>query len=377
MIRLRFKHLLLGLLLPWPAQAEPVQWQQIEATAQPPAAQPQFERLPGNPSPASSPILWQPVASTDGESTLSGNTIVWQPVAPGEPELPSLAPLNPAVVAASLPLPPPPKLQSLNRSLAFSDRLPGPDLAWKVPQGFRWSEHWFIDASLLGASTRPANSNFWAWNNGDAAAELHIRVFQQERWSFGLNATFRSVYQGSNFAGGTTQIGEGFATGFRLDYALSPTSGLALGAEQLIQYDDQNDTGRNLYLVASKGWWLGGKAGGFPLLVGTAGIGTGRLGDNNSLQFACINGADAAIGVGQNNPLCWSPVGSAALVFNPWWSIFSEYNSQDWLAGVSLSAIASIPVRLSWGVLLANKGTNYQYVGNDQLRWFFRTSIGF
>lgn len=354
-----------------------MQWQQIEATAQPPAAQPQFERLPGNPSPASSPILWQPVTSADGESTLSGNTIVWQPVAPGEPELPSLAPLNPAVVAASLQLPPPPKLQSLNRSLAFSDRLPGPDLAWKVPQGFRWSEHWFIDASLLGASTRPANSNFWAWNNGDAGAELHVRVFQQKRWSFGLNATFRSVYQGSNFAGGTTQIGEGFATGFRLDYSLSPTSGLALGAEQLIQYDNQNDTGRNLYLVASKGWWLGGRAGDFPLLVGTAGIGTGRLGDNNSLQFACIDGADAAIDVTQKNPLCWSPVGSAALVLNPWWSIFSEYNSQDWLAGVSLSAISSIPVRLSWGVLLANKGTNYQYVGNDQLRWFFRTSIGF
>jgi hypothetical protein len=246
-----------------------------------------------------------------------------------------------------------------------------------VPQGFRWSERWFLDASVLGASTRPANSNFWAWNNGDAVAEIHLRVLQQKRWSFGINTTFRSVYQGSSAAGGTTAIGEGLANGFRLDYALSPTAGIALGGEQLIQYDDQNDTGRNLYLVASKGWWLGGHQGGFPLLVGTAGVGTGRLGDNNSLQFACLNGADAAIAVNQFSPLCWSPIGSAALVFNPWWSLFSEYNSQDWLAGVSLNTTSGFPLRLTWGVLLANKGTNYQFVGSDNLRWFFRTSLGF
>jgi hypothetical protein len=64
------------------------------------------------------------------------------------------------------------------------------------------------------------------------------------------------------------------------------------------------------------------------------------------------------------------------LLFNSYWSLFSEYNSQDWLAGVSLNTDDGFPLRLSWGVLLGNKGTNYAYVGNDQLRWFFKASLG-
>jgi len=28
-------------------------------------------------------------------------------------------------------------------------------------------------------------------------------------------------------------------------------------------------------------------------------------------------------------------------------------------------------------VLIGNAGTNYNYVGNDNLRWFFRASLGF
>ena len=302
-------------------------------------------------------------------------SVAWQRLPPGAPDV---VPMDPKVAAANVPLPAAPALQSLNRSIAFNDGTPGPDLAWKVPQGFRWSEQWFFDFSVLGANTRPPNSNFWAWNNGDAAGEVHLRVLQQKNWTFGLNATFRSVYQGSNYAGGSTGIGDGFATGFRLDYALSSTSGVALGAEQLIQYDSTNDSGRNLYLVGSKGWWLGGKPGQFPMLVGTAGFGTGRFGDNTSLQFACTSSIAGITDVSSNtsSPLCWSPIGSAAFLFNPNWSIFSEYNSQDWLAGLSLSANNGFPMRLSWGVLLGNAGTNYTYVGNDNLRWFFRASLG-
>jgi hypothetical protein len=329
----------------------------------------------------------QPAASSSGRASASfprweplstgkeqANRVVWRLVSPNEPEL---VPMDPAIAKAQIPLPPVPALQALNRSIAFDDRTPGPDLAWKVPQGFRWSEQWFLDFSVAGANTRPPNSKFWAWNNGDAVADLHVRVFQQQNWSFGINATFRSVYQGTNAAGGTTAIGDGFASGFRLDYALSKTAGLAIGAEQLIQYDSNNDSGRNLYLVGSNGWWLGGRAGQFPLLVTTAGIGTGRLGDNPSLQFACASGVAGITDVSSNtsSPLCWSPIGSAALVFNSAFSVFSEYNSQDWLAGLSFNANNDFPLRLTWGVLLGNKGTNYTYVGNENLRWFFRASI--
>ena len=312
---------------------------------------------------------WKSVSSENDPT----NRVVWRLVPPDEPEL---VQMDPTIGKSQIPLPPAPALQALNRSIAFNDNTPGPDLAWKVPQGFRWSEQWFLDFSVAGANTHPPNSSFWAWNNGDAVGDLHVRVFQQQNWSFGINATFRSVYQGNNAAGGTTAIGDGFATGFRLDYALSKTSGIALGAEQLIQYDSNNDSGRNLYLVGSKGWWLGGRAGQFPLLVGTAGFGTGRLGDNPSLQFACIDSVNASIDVNQPYPLCWSPIGSAALLFNSYWSLFSEYNSQDWLAGVSVNTNDGFPLRLSWGVLFANKGSNYNYVGDNNLRWFFRASVG-
>ncbi len=360
----------------WPAagQQASVRWQPIHAT----------QTTPARTAPA---VQWQPYAKPVGVSdgvrwealpnpSPTSPSVAWQRLPPGAPDF---VPIDPKVATANVLLPPAPALQSLNRSIAFNDGTPGPDLAWKVPQGFRWSEQWFVDLSISGANTRPPNSSFWAWNYGDASGELHLRVLQQKNWTFGVNATFRSVYQGSNYSGGTTAIGDGFATGFRFDYALSPSSGVALGAEQLIQYDSNNDTGRNLYLVGSKGWWLGGKPGLFPMLVGTAGFGTGRLGNNPNLQFACLNNVNSSTDadVVKFNPLCWSPIGSAAFLLNPNWSIFSEYNSQDWLAGLSLSANNGFPMRLSWGVLLGNVGTNYNYVGNDNLRWFFRASLGF
>jgi hypothetical protein len=331
-------------------------------------------------------VKWKQLPVSD--KTLNPDLIRWEVILPELSVSPGvrwvkLPPGAPDFIATDTfsgitptPKPPLPSLQSLNRSIAFSDGTPGPDLAWKVPQGFRWSEHWFMDVGILGANTRPSNSGFWAWNNGDAAGEAHIRVIQDNNWSFGINATFRSVYQGSNFDGGTTPIGDGFATGFRFDYSLSTTSGIALGSEQLIQFDSNNDSGRNLYIVGSKGWWLGRQPRSFPLLIGTAGVGTGRLGDNANLQFGCIEEINASISLKQSLPLCWSPIGSAALLFNPNFSLFSEYNSQDWLAGLSLNINNGFPLRLSWGALLGNKGTNYSYVGAENMRWFFRVSLG-
>jgi len=336
---------------------------------QPPRSEAQPQPKNQNPKAGAAFPRWEPLNTQNNKS----NRVVWKLVSPDEPEL---VPMDPAIAKAQIPLPPVPALQSLNRSLAFGDGSPGPDLAWKVPQGFRWSEQWFLDVSVAGANTRPPNSQFFAWNNGDGVGDIHVRVFQQERWTFGLNASLRSVYQGSNAAGGTTAIGDGFATGFRFDYALSQSSGIAIGAEQLIQYDSNNDSGRNLYLVGSKGWWLGGRGGKFPLLVGTAGVGTGRLGDNKNLQFGCINQVNASIDVSKSYPLCWSPIASASILLNQYWSILSEYNSQDVLAGISVSGNDGFPIRLTWGVLLGNAGTNYNYVGDSGLRWFFRGSIG-
>ena len=80
------------------------------------------------------------------------------------------------------------------------------------------------------------------------------QFLHSERSSFGLNLGIRSVYQGSQYIGGSTNFGEGLSAGFRWDYELSDTSGIAFGAEQLFHFDSTTDTGRNIYLTISKGW---------------------------------------------------------------------------------------------------------------------------
>ena len=48
-----------------------------------------------------------------------------------------------------------------------------------------------------------------------------------------------------------TKFGDGLSAGFRWDYALSNKSGIAIGAEQLIDFDGKTDTGRDIYLTTS------------------------------------------------------------------------------------------------------------------------------
>jgi hypothetical protein len=356
-------------ILPVCGFAKPVEWQLLPwGTSDDLQGPIHWHALPPAEVPSQGPA-WTDLTSKTDSAKLQ--PIFWERLPANTPDQ-SYTPLKLAQPSTRLV----PSVQTLNRSIAFNDLTPGPDVAWKVPQGFRWSENWFLDSSIFGANIRPNSSNFWAWNNGDAAAEIHARVFQGNKWTFGINASIRSVYQGNQFGGGTTKIGDGFSTGFRIDYALSSSSGIAIGGEQLIQYDSNNDTGRNIYLVASKGWWLGNRAGNFPLAIGTIGIGTGRLGDNPSYQFACSEFLDAAIDVNKRYPICFSPIVSAAILINENFSLFSEYNSQDILAGISSNINNSFPVRLTWGVLLANKGSEYRFAGSDALRWFFRASVG-
>ena len=61
----------------------------------------------------------------------------------------------------------------------------------------------------------------------------------------------RSLYEG-NLPGGTTGFGEGSSAGFKFAYQLAHNTGLAFGAEQLIQFDNKTDTGRDIYFSISK-----------------------------------------------------------------------------------------------------------------------------
>ena len=223
---------------------------------------------------------------------------------------------------------------------------------------------------------------FLAWNNGDAVSQFYLQQFHGKKWSLGANIGIRSIYQGERFAGGSSKIGEGVSAGFRFDYALSDTAGIAIGAEQLVHFDGFTDTGRDIYLVASKGWWLGGEAGQFPLATATAGIGTGYLGRNPYLQFGCSNFIDAGIAQAGNDtfyPLCWGPIASGALVVNPKLSLFSEFNNFAFVTGASIAPFEEIPLRATWGVTLAQDfggGTEDFRFEPDKTRWFFRVSLG-
>ena len=269
--------------------------------------------------------------------------------------------------------PPPPALQALNRSIAYGDGLVGPDMGIKVPNGFRWSKRWFADASINGRNRRRNGEEFLAWNNGDATAIVHANIIQSGSWSFTINTSFRSVYQGDSAAGGSTSIGEGISSGFRVATNISNTSGIALGGEQILQWDDKTDTGRNFYIIASKGWWLGSQGKDFPVLVANGGIGTGRFVDET--KFGCIDNVQNRSGTyAIDNDLCWSPIGSISLAVNEWWGVFAEYQADDGYAGASINLTGGIPLRATWGVKFANNNEIEEF---EEMTWVFRLSLGF
>jgi hypothetical protein len=403
--------------------APPIVWEPVEE----PGETRRGETKPSAPS-TSQAVVWEPLPSdadgTDDGAVPSPTTVVWEPV-PGSdaiaeveestevqiqvaegdgstetitleesttvqakeqetppPEALAIEQEQPSRVPE---LPPPPKLQALDRSIAFSDGLVGPDIGWFVPNGFRWSQRWFGDVAVLGNSRRTKDESFFAWNNGDATAILNVNVLQAGSWSVGLNTSFRSVYQGDNAAGGSTQVGEGVASGFRVATAIGDTGGIAFGGEQVIQWDDKTDTGRNLYVMASKGWWLGGDGRDYPLLIANGGFGTGRFANqsvnswDNPLRFACINGVENLDGKREgsfniDSNLCWSPIGTVSLVMNEWWGMFVEYRSGTAQAAASINLTGGIPLRLTWGVNFAEKNEVQDW---DALTWVFRASFGF
>jgi hypothetical protein len=357
--------------------AVPIVWELVEepdetrggetkASAPSPPQAVVWEPVPSDPSgdgavPAPETVVWEPLPSTDAMTEALAI----------EQEQPSRVPEPP----------PPPPLQALNRSIAFGDGLVGPDIGWRVPNGFRWSQRWFADVSLRGFSRRPEGSEFFAWNNGDGTAQINANILQTTHWSLGLNTSFRSVYQGDDAAGGSTGVGEGVSSGFRIARQIGDTGGIAFGGEQVLQWDDKTDTGRNLYLMASKGWWLGNNGKVYPLLIANGGFGTGRFANqdigswDNPLRFACIENVENRTGSFRvDNDLCWSPIGTISLVMNEWWGMFLEYRSGTAQAAASVNLTGGIPLRLTWGVNFAKKN---EIQDADDLTWVFRASFGF
>ena len=274
-------------------------------------------------------------------------------------------------------------ITSLNRSIIFDNNIVGPDVSWIVPLGLNWNKKYKFDFTARGHNTRipePKNKKFFAWNDGDAVGLISYQFLHHERSSFGLNFGVRSLYQGKQASGGSTGIAsEGNSAGFRWDYKLSELSGIAFGAEQLVHFDKLTDTGRNIYLTASKAWWSKKYEGNnlFPLYIATAGIATGRMAVGTvkgfCSKFLGSSGTDLV-----NYPnLCWSPVFSVASVFNEKFSTYFEYNSRFFLLGTSYAPIDNVPIRGNFALILSDHVDNYKIHNGSEMNWVFNLSLGF
>ena len=273
-------------------------------------------------------------------------------------------------------------LSSLNRSLIFNDHIVGPDIGWIVPPGFGWNKKYKFDFTARGHNTRipePINKKFFGWNDGDAVGLFSYQFLHLEKSSFGVNFGFRSLYEGDGAAGGQTGIGEGKSAGFRWDYRLSESSGLAFGAEQLIHFDSTTDSGRNIYVTASKAWWSDDYDGHkfFPLYIATAGVATGRMAVGTIRGFCSdLIGSDGTDLTHYPN-LCWAPVFSLASVWNQKVSTYFEYNSRFFLLGSSYAPFNNIPLRGNFGLILSDHVDNYKLHSGSEMNWVFNLSLGF
>ena len=269
-------------------------------------------------------------------------------------------------------------IESLNRSIIFDNKIVGPDISWLVPPGFIWNKRFRFDSSTRGHSRRKEGESFLGWNSGDAVGQFYYQPFSLKDYSLGFNLGMRSVYSGSkSIPGGGTDIGEGLSLGFRLDKKLSDTSGVAFGAEQLVHFNGITDTGRDIYLTASKGWLNNSEKKSFPLTVATFGFATGKMAEGNIKGLCSDLFGGSGIEANKNTRLCWSPVFSLARVYNTKFSTFFEYNSKWFLLGSSISPFHEIPLRGTFAVQLSDHIENYKLNSFDELKWVFRLSLGF
>ncbi len=270
-----------------------------------------------------------------------------------------------------------PLINSLNRSLVFDNEIIGPDISWLVPPGFKWNSKYKFDSSVRGHNRRQKNEPFLGWNNGDAVGQQHLQLINNEQSSIGINIGIRSMKGGSNISSGSSSFGEGTSAGFRIDRKLSDDSGIAFGAEQLLHFDGLTDTGRDIYLTISKGWWSDINENGFPLDIATIGLGTGKMAEGNVKGFCSDLLGGSGTEINHQRNLCWSPIFALSRVYNHKLSTFFEYNSKWFLLGSSISPFETIPLRGTFAIQLSDHINNYKPNNFNELKWVFRLSLGF
>ena len=309
-------------------------------------------------------VIWEPV----NEFSVNQKSIYWEPTLDNEDEL---------TVSDRYKFKRPSRINSFNRSIVFDNNVVGPDISWLVPPGLSWNHTYKFDGSIRGHNRREKGESFFGWNEGDAVGQFYYQPIHLGKASYGINIGVRSVYQGAARGGGS-EIGEGLSLGFRYDRELSDTSGFAFGAEQLLHLDNKTDTGRDIYLTFTKGWWkdING-INSFPLHTATAGFATGKMAEGNIKGLCSDLLGGAGTETAHKRPLCWAPVFTLSRVFNESLSTFFEYNSKWFLLGTSFAPSQNIPLRGTFAVQLSDHIENYQINDFDSLKWVFRLSLGF
>ena len=265
-------------------------------------------------------------------------------------------------------------INSLNRSIVINNQI-GPDISWLVPPGFMWTKKYSFDGSIRGFNRREEGESFFKINDGDAVGQFYLKILNNKNSTFGLNLGMRSVTPGG-YKTAKSPIGDGLSAGFRYDKSLSSTSGLAIGAEQLLHFDEMTDTGRDIYVTLSKGWFNKNNNNGFPLNTATIGIGTGKLAEGNikGLCSGILGGSGTEL---VKRPLCWAPIFSLSRVYNKNFSTFFEYNSKFFILGTSISPLKETAIRGTFGIILSDHIDNYKMHEFQELRWVFRLNYGF
>ena len=87
------------------------------------------------------------------ERKTNEQAVVWEPVQPGDDDAI-------ATTTSLMPKAPAQALESMNRSIAFSDGRVGPDIGFLVPPGFRWTPDYILDNSVRGWSRRALGEEF-------------------------------------------------------------------------------------------------------------------------------------------------------------------------------------------------------------------------
>lgn len=226
---------------------------------------------------------------------------------------------------------------------------PYPDVSLKLPNAFAQDPQFIFSGQLAGTSrTRPCSiPRGGDWTDcADGEVFLEVTPLRGGNASLGLNWTIQSLSSRND----GTPFGTGQSIGFKGALNLTPTLAVAFGGEQIIQFDDKTDLGRNYYLLLSQAIPL--SRGEKPaVFVATAGLGSDFFGygGNGVLgQTDCIGGNNISSNTYPRGTNCyWGPVGSVSLAVNDRFSFGVEWFGYGLGAGLSVRPFGDLPLTAS------------------------------